>query len=96
MQRRHEATAQQAEQAMTATVRDERGIAHVAIRLPVEEDAPGESKNIEIGALCEDTVANLFAGSFTVWTVDEIEEGLPDCMTCLVRHDNLGPIQSVT
>lgn len=38
-----------------------------------------------VGALCEDTVYNLISGSFTVWTTDEISEGQPDCMSCLVR-----------
>lgn len=68
---------------MIATVRDERGVTHAAIRLPEEEDGPGEEPMI--GALCEDTVANLLGGSFTVWTTDEIGEGLLDCMSCLVR-----------
>lgn len=68
---------------MTAVVRDERGVTHEAIRLLEEEDGPGEEPMI--GALCEDTVANILRGSFTVWTTDEIGEGVPDCMSCLVR-----------
>lgn len=60
---------------------------HVAIRLPGEEDGPGEEP--VIGALCEDTIANLLGGSFAAWTIDEVGEGLPDCMSCLVKFDRL-------
>lgn len=68
---------------MIATVRDLRGVTHVAIRRPEEEDGPGEEPMI--GALCEDTLISILEGTFTIWTTDEIGEGLPDCMSCLVR-----------
>ena len=67
---------------MIATVRDVRGITHIAIRLP-DEDSPHEAPII--GALCEDTIGNFLGGLFTAWTSNEVGEGLPDCMSCLVR-----------
>ena len=79
---------------MTWVVRDERGVMHVAIRLPEEEDGPGEEP--VIGALCEVTIDNLLGGSFMAWSPDEIGEGLPDCMSCLVREGQPGPIRSVS
>lgn len=70
---------------MIAVVRDLRGVTHVAIRLPEEDDGPGEEPMI--GALCEDRLDRMFRGmTYTVWTTDEIGEGLPDCMACLVRE----------
>jgi hypothetical protein len=72
---------------MTGVVRDDMGVTHVAIRLPDEEDGPGEPP--VIGALCEDTIDNLLGGSYTAWTADEVGEGLSDCMSCLVRFARL-------
>lgn len=72
---------------MTATVRDLRGVTHVAMRLPDDVAGIGGDTpdGIVIGALCEDTLDNLLGGTFTSWTTDEIGEELPDCMSCLVR-----------
>jgi hypothetical protein len=77
-----------------AVVRDERGVTHVAIRLPDEEDGHDEAP--VIGALCEDTMDNLLSGMFTAWKAGEIEEGLPDCMSCLVRESAPGPIRGTS
>ena len=69
---------------MTSTVRDVRGVTHVAILWSVDQ-AFGESS--VIGALCEDTYERIFDFNtvFTLWNVNEIEDDMPDCMTCLVK-----------
>lgn len=72
---------------MIAVVRDERGVTHEAVRRAyraggIRWDTPD---GVMVGALCEDTLENLLSGSFITWTTDEIGEGLPDCMSCLVR-----------
>ncbi len=66
---------------MIATVRDERGVTHVAIRIP--DGKPLHERPV-IGALCEDTIKILLCGMFTTWTIDEVSEGVSDCMSCLV------------
>jgi hypothetical protein len=71
---------------MIAVVRDARGVTHVAMRLPDDADGiRGDTpSSVVIGALCEYTLDNLLGGTFTSWTTNEIEDGLPDCMSCLV------------
>lgn len=67
---------------MIPVVRDSRGVTHAAVLLPDEPGGPPV-----IGSLCEQTVAVLLSGRFTTWAADELEDGLPNCMSCLVRHD---------
>jgi len=85
---------------MIATVRDERGVTHVAIRFPDDADGvlgDAPTDGVVIGALCEDTMDNLLGnGSFTTWTTDEIGERPSDCMSCLVRESRPGPLRSVS
>lgn len=66
---------------MTATVRDARGITHVAVRYDSEEGPL-------VNALCKSTIMNVFFGeSFMAWNPDEIGEDPPDCMSCLAYRN---------
>lgn len=74
---------------MTAVVRDDRNVTHQAIRIPYEEDEPDGPP--VIGALCEATINGLLSGRYTAWTIDEVGEGQPDCMSCLTKGDQENP-----
>lgn len=71
-----------------AVVRDHAGVSHVAILHSVEE-VPGEGP--VIGALCEDVVYPPVTTTFTAWSANEIEDGEPDCMACIVECARTGP-----